>query len=286
MYKNADQCEIREAKESEDYLISIILANAFLKLWNHNWFHQKQAIDSLPLPSSGGGTLPQVPRLTTVQERRRRFYHAIVKLVRASGGSVLILLTTASSSTADDNNEDHHRPEKTVLEDGEIGAVLLWQPPHLRPTFWHLLTSGFLNLAIWDYGLRSAYRIEFIFEGNVAEMFKMAGVDERQYHFVQMLGTNPEFKGYGYGRHLLASQIERCRCRDSESSGCGVILDTTTESAIKVYESLGFEVLGERKVDTGTDRHGIALRTTDEGYTSKKAEADRICRQRVMKLDF
>lgn len=59
-----------------------------------------------------------------------------------------------------------------------------------------------------------------------------------------------------------------------------MILDTTTEQGIRAYVRLGFEVLGERKVATGTDARGIALKKGAEDDV--KQEAAKICVQRVM----
>lgn len=125
-----------------------------------------------------------------------------------------------------------------------------------------------------------------MFEGNVADLFKQAGIDELGYHFVSMLGTNPEYKGNGFGRTLLAWQIKEWRAQTSPGRGLGVVLDTTTERAIKIYQGLGFAVMGERHVETGTDKDGIKLSKEDVRYLEKKIEAEKICIQRVMKLDF
>lgn len=253
--------EIREARVEEDYLISLILANAFLNLWNHNWFHSMQQVPPLP------ATIPA--NLTKIQESRRRFYQAMIKMTRFAKGSVMVL-------TIPDKDNSNKTTTKT-----KIASILLWQPPHIRATLKHVIRGGFLRLALFDYGLGGAYRTEVIYEGNNAAMYKEAGIKEENYHFLSMLGTHRECKGNGYGRTLLEHQIKQSR-----STGSGVILDTATESAIKVYQGIGFKLEGERAVDTGTDRHGIKLNKKDAAYMEKKAEAQKICKQRIMLLKF
>lgn len=92
-----------------------------------------------------------------------------------------------------------------------------------------------------------------------------------------MLAINPKFTGNGYASTLLKW---KCEQHFEEFRGVPVILDTTTEQGIRAYVRLGFEVLEERHVATGTDARGIALKKDAED--SVKEEAAKICIQRVM----
>lgn len=92
-----------------------------------------------------------------------------------------------------------------------------------------------------------------------------------------MLASNPKYAGKGYASALLKW---KCEQHFENFKGVPVILDTTTEQGMRVYVRLGFELLDEKKVATGTDARGITLKTDAE--ESVKEEAARICIQRVM----
>jgi GNAT superfamily N-acetyltransferase len=203
-----------------------------------------------------------------------KFYHALIKLVRLIGGSVSV--ASVPTSTPESSNDD----SKT----DDIGAILLWLPPKKRVTLpgsiLKLYTAGYFGAAK-RYGLKSLYRVEGVFEGNVKAMFddkvKSRGFDPADCGFVQLVAANPKFQGKGYANSLLKWQCER---HFEEFKGVPVILDTTTERGIRSYVRLGFELLDQRKVTTGTDARGIKLKKDAE--ESIKQEADRICIQRVM----
>lgn len=132
------------------------------------------------------------------------------------------------------------------------------------------------------YGLKSIYRLQAIFENNVNQMFSLhvkakSGFQPADCGFVQMLAINPKFAGKGYASALLKW---RCEQHFQDFKDIPVILDTTTEQGIRAYVRLGFELLDERKVETGTDSSGIALKKDAE--SSVKEEAAKICIQRVM----
>lgn len=62
--------------------------------------------------------------------------------------------------------------------------------------------------------------------------------------------------------------------------GVDVVLDTSTEEGVRSYRKLGFEVVGEKRVDTGTDRCGFWRR---EGLgEGEREEARNVCVQWVM----
>ena len=180
-----------------------------------------------------------------------------------------------------------------------IAAVLLFLPPHVRSSplapriLWN---AGFLG-AMWGYGPRGIYRILGVFGANADRMFGKAlsefGLKAEQCGFVQTIARNPEWKGErGAAGQLL--QWEMKRFWRGGKSGKGVedmgsrdlalvrvsvpvILDTSTESAMRVYERLGFRLIGECKIDTGTDGMGLKA----EGKEASE-QANRVCRQRFM----
>jgi hypothetical protein len=132
------------------------------------------------------------------------------------------------------------------------------------------------------YGLKSIYRVQAIFEANVEQMFAStvkpkSGFQSANCGYVQMLASNPKYAGKGYASALLKW---KCEQHFENFKGVPVILDTTTEQGMRVYVRLGFELLDEKKVATGTDARGITLKTDAE--ESVKEEAARICIQRVM----
>lgn len=250
---------IREARVDEYAEISIVLANAFLSLWNHNWFQNiSEPITSIPRDGAD-----RVSHHDARQRRRVSFYRALIQLVVEAGGQVNV-----------------------VQVESEIASILLWLPPYARPNVLAILKSGFVRLAVWEYGLRSAWRVQVTFEGNVQRLIKgRVDLKEEEYGFVQMLATDVSHAGKQYGSILLKWQIElhKHQCPTSP----GVLLDCTSERAVALYrEKFGFSLLGEIRVETGTDSQGINLDHRDREFGRKKAEAQRACVQRVMVLRF
>lgn len=246
---------IRLATPSEDNTLSHILCNAFLPIWNHNWFQGiSTPLSPVPIKSGELTTISLDPLLRA----RVRFYMSLVKATRLVGGEVLVNVVSEPSDS----------------QDAEYGAILLWLPPHRRMSITNvgtLYSSGFLR-TMYEYGLGGIYRIEGVFEANIAKMFKAVGVVESDHDFVQMLASNPEYQGKRYASQLLRWKIETLEGRGS------VVLDTTTTQGLKAYERMGFELLGEMEVQTGCDDLGIRL---GKGKTS---EAKHI--QRVMMLNI
>lgn len=171
------------------------------------------------------------------------------------------------------------------------GAILLWLPPYKHATTLPaLFKSGFLKLAIRDYGLMSFYRVLSVFEGNIEKMHKQAGIDSASCGFVQMLASNDAYRGKGYASQLLAWQIDQYQqAHSKEVLGCGdrlssgnVVLDTTTDQGIRAYERLGFDLIGQRRVKTSTDSSGVNLRNQDCDFVNRREQAKRVCVQSVM----
>lgn len=117
----------------------------------------------------------------------------------------------------------------------------------------------------------------FVYEENVHKMFKKAGTNVEDGALVQMLVTNPEFNGHGYASKLLWWKMQR---HWDENPNIDVHLDTANDYGQKVYERLGFTLLGRMDVNSGTDAEGIAL-PKDHGQTSS---SDGIQSHRVMAM--
>ncbi|OAL39051.1 hypothetical protein AYO20_01802 [Fonsecaea nubica] len=270
----------RPAKLEEDDMLSRILCNAFLPLWNHNWFH----CVSQPLEPVMIGTPTSKPHMTSLQKTRVRFYRSLISATRLIGGSVLV--AEINTSDGDDNVAEATTSTSTTQTD--IGAILLWLPPHKRMgpfELGKLWQSGFLGLMLpWHYGPRGFYRIEFIFEENIRKMWTRTlpelqprGFKEEECAFVQMIASNPKYAGKRYASALLRHQVEQ---HFAEFPDRPVILDTTTTQAIRAYERLGFKLLAETPVDTGTDATGMKLKSNASEEIRK--EAKEVCIQRVM----
>ncbi|KIW31178.1 uncharacterized protein PV07_02846 [Cladophialophora immunda] len=267
----------RPAPPEEDDMLSRILCNAFLPLWNHNWF---QGI-SRPLEPVMIGTPTSKPHMNSLQKTRVRFYRSLIKVTRLLGGLVLVAEVNAS----DDGTAT---TTTTTTTQPDIGAILLWLPPKKRMGAFDLLKlwqAGFLGLMLpWHYGLTGFYRIQFVFEENIHKMWTRTlpdlpprGIKEEDCAFVQMIASNPKYAGKRYASALLAHQIEQ---HFAEFPDRPVILDTTTAQGIRAYERLSFKLLAEVPVDSGTDAKGMKLKPNASEEIKK--EAKEVCIQRVM----
>jgi len=198
-------------------------------------------------------------------------------MTRLLGGDVLVAQVHPSSAGP---------ASSRVSEDGvEIGGILLWLPPEKRLGGLDLLTlwrSGFLALiAPWNYGLTGLHRIQNVFEANVHAMFARTlpdlGVKERDCAFVQMLAINPKYAGKGYASALLKYRVEQ---HFQQFPDRPVILDSTTVYGVRAYERLGFKLLAQTPVDTGTDAGGIKLKPNPDPEVVRLAKET--CIQRVL----
>jgi len=261
----------RAATLEEDDVLSRILCNAFLPLWNHNWFH----CVSEPLkPVAIGRVNGEAPQMSKLQTSRVKFYRSLIRLTRLIGGSVMVA-EVSSSGTAD--SVDKH-----------FGAILLWLPPFKRLSDIDIITmwrSGMLSLMPpWHYGVKGFYRVMMVFESNVHSMFSKTlpklppkGYKEQECGFVQMIASNPDYAGKGYASKLLKYQMDQHFAQHPDKP---VILDTTTHQGIRAYERLGFKLLAETPVTTDTDEMGIRLKNPVREEVRQRSKDT--CIQRVM----
>ncbi|KAM0752015.1 hypothetical protein T439DRAFT_354896 [Meredithblackwellia eburnea MCA 4105] len=226
-----DQPLIREATVEEDLQIAVNFYNAFRKTWNHNWWSNAKRI---PDPI----TLAQVPSLSRSQASRLLFYHALIKTVRLCDGKIRILCSPTTN---------------------QILGCAMWVPPGRvlpnNPSSW--LRSGYLKLP-FRWGWHGFRVIVFEFEGTVEKLFKAAfrqrrkekvGSSERESirsaAYLQMLAVNEEQQGKGYGSILAKEGLELYGKKGL------VLLDASEEGPKRLYERLGFSVVGETRVGVG-----------------------------------
>ncbi|MBV8977957.1 MAG: GNAT family N-acetyltransferase [Alphaproteobacteria bacterium] len=117
-------------------------------------------------------------------------------------------------------------------------SAAIWRPPGK----WHM--------SLWDY-LANGPELLGIFSTNVfnvmATMDRVEKVHPREPHFyLQVLGTDPPHQGKGFAGRVMRHQLAVC---DAARMPC--YLESSKETNIPVYRSLGFEVSGEIKIPEG-----------------------------------
>ncbi|KAL8836794.1 MAG: hypothetical protein Q9205_000496 [Flavoplaca limonia] len=263
----------RDADPSEDDELARIMYNAFLPIWNHNWF---QCLTS-PLDPIASTTTP----LTLLQARRLAFYRSWFSFVRAYSGAVTLAYTPTAMHPAPSVASADPRLFKTSPSNS-IAAVVLLLPPHARPSWFEPLVgwrSGLLS-ALFGLGLRGVWRVAVTFEGNVERMISkglkarnVAGGDQRNLVMCHGCVRNPQWQGQAPARRLFDWAIQQWWKRERESGGrpTPVWLDTSIDEGVRAYEAIGFEVLGECGVDTGADAKGIKLEPESSEEVKDKA---------------
>jgi ribosomal protein S18 acetylase RimI-like enzyme len=67
--------------------------------------------------------------------------------------------------------------------------------------------------------------------------------------YVRMIGVRPESQGQGYARLLLEAVHRRS---EAHPKSTGVALDTENAANVEIYKRMGYQVVGQAKVDTIT----------------------------------
>ncbi|CAF9918075.1 MAG: hypothetical protein HETSPECPRED_003659 [Heterodermia speciosa] len=267
-----DGLVFRDADPSEDDELARIMYNAFLPIWNHNWF---QCLSS-PLALIPATTSPPTP----LQAARLAFYRSWFRLVRVHSGAVTLAYTPSTVHPAP--SATNPPLFFTTSPSNDIAAVVLLLPPHARPSWADPLIAWRTGLlpALLGLGARGMYRVCVTFEGNVERMIakglQARNVAEgKQVNLLMCHGCvrNPEWTGEKPARRLLEWTIERWWEGEEGKGGrpTPVWLDTSVEEGVRAYEEIGFEVLGEMGVDTGCDVEGVRLRAEDTGEDREKA---------------
>ena len=243
----------RQARADEDEVCARVLFNAFRLNWDINWWQNL----SEPVHAVATNDVSRYSRerLATPQSVRLEFYRATLRLVRRIGGVVCVACLPSRQG------------------DERVAAVLCWLPPGTKMSWWDLIRSNLLLTAL-QFGISGMLRFlyfEHVLGGLSGELLRPLGFPSRNHgSFVQILGTSPDFTGMGLSARLLQWQI-------AASGQMPVFLDTAGDYQQKVYEKLGFKLLGKRTLDI--------VKIDDNGlYTTQPGRADRFI-LRVMMLE-
>ena len=118
-------------------------------------------------------------------------------------------------------------------------AAALWYPPGVikdrrRVRWWDdLRLAGVFKTAL-PRGLK------------VAEAMYARHPDPQPYHYLRYVGVAPDSQGKGWGGTIVRDGIAR-----AAAVGCGVLLETATESNVAIYTRLGFTITEEWSVPDG-----------------------------------
>jgi len=69
---------------------------------------------------------------------------------------------------------------------------------------------------------------------------RRANMKGREYIYLMVIGVASKFQGQGFGGKLLRALIE-----ESEQVGVPIYVETETEKNVRMYERLGFRLLGQ-----------------------------------------
>ena len=119
-----------------------------------------------------------------------------------------------------------------------LEGVAVWVPGTLADmTIWRVVRSG----AMW-----SGMKLGFGIAKKMGPVFHPIEVDRREHMrgksfiYLLVIGVAPQFQGQGFAGKLVRALIDQ-----SEQAGVPIYLETETESNVRMYEHLGFEVVKE-----------------------------------------
>ncbi|CAJ1581660.1 GNAT family N-acetyltransferase [[Mycobacterium] wendilense] len=126
-----------------------------------------------------------------------------------------------------------------VASDGvHIAAAALWSPPgRWQTTPWQDLRmiAGFLG----------AMGLHVKRGQQVGELMKKHH-PEQPHWYLGVIGSDPTFRGGGYGHALMASRLDRCDAEFAPS-----YLESSNPVNVPYYQRFGFEVTGEIQLPDG-----------------------------------
>ncbi|MBN2005441.1 MAG: GNAT family N-acetyltransferase [Anaerolineae bacterium] len=136
-------------------------------------------------------------------------------------------------------------PVRYCLKYGEVCApsaalegVAAWVPGELADmTPWRMLVSG----AIWSgmkMGMTATRKMMPVFAP--IEKDRKATMQGKSFIYLLVIGVAPQFQGQGFAGKLVRALIDK-----SGRAGVPIYLETETESNVRMYEHLGFEVVKE-----------------------------------------
>src|ERR1700733_3372587 len=117
-------------------------------------------------------------------------------------------------------------------------SVALWRPPGK----WHIPFS--------DYIVKGPQFLGIFGLGGLSVMGAMDRIEKvhprEPHYYLQAVGTDPAMQGKGFGGVVMRRQLAI-----ADSKGMPAYLESSKESNIPIYQSLGFELTGEIKVPGG-----------------------------------
>jgi GNAT superfamily N-acetyltransferase len=117
-------------------------------------------------------------------------------------------------------------------------SIAIWRPPGK----WHIPFSQYITNGPQFFGI-------FGFGGLrvMGVMDRIEKVHPREPHYyLQVVGTDPAKQGKGYGGVAIRRQLAV-----ADAKGMPAYLESSKETNIPVYRSLGFEVTGEIRIPDG-----------------------------------
>ncbi len=126
-----------------------------------------------------------------------------------------------------------------ILASQDREAASLWYPPGD-------VSDGFID------GLRDNLRMLAVFKTalprglRVAEAMFAHHPRPQSHWYLRYVGVAPTAQGKGWGGAIIRAGIAR-----AAEQGCGVLLETATESNVAIYARLGFEIAKEWSVPDG-----------------------------------
>ena len=151
-------------------------------------------------------------------------------------------------ATIDQKGTLFQAPIKYCLRYGEVYAtsehlegIAAWVPGDLADmTIWRLVQSGAIisGMKAIRVCTKLAQKQGSIFEPLQAD--RRANMKGREYIYLMVIGVASKFQGQGFGGKLLRALIE-----ESEQVGVPIYVETETEKNVRMYERLGFRLLGQ-----------------------------------------
>ena len=121
---------------------------------------------------------------------------------------------------------------EVATTDSGIGAVALWEPPGVAEP------SARAQVAMLPSAVRAFRGRLGVARALTAEM--TAVHPEAPHWYLAMIGSDPQFRGGGFGHALMRSRLDRC---DAECAPA--YLESSNPDNIGYYQRFGFEVTGE-----------------------------------------
>lgn len=128
-----------------------------------------------------------------------------------------------------------HQVAEAIVRDGRIvGASLVCDPDQYPPTLLAKIRQASGCVALGPRAIRNFLVIDSI-------LSKRHPSEPHFYLFV--LGVDPAWQGRGIGKALLHHLNAR-----ADAAGRPCFLETDKETSVRLYESVGYEVVGEERV--------------------------------------